>query len=264
MTDEERDDKLPYAEKIAKLLRMAESTDNEAEADAFNAKAQSLMITYAITEELLAQAEGRQVQDEIVKQTITYTGVLSPGLFDIGAVIARANNCKVLITKHQNADVTLIVVGFQTDVTNVKVLNASLQVQASTAMQRWYREQDISYRTKMEKFKMRRTFLMSFAQGLGAKLERAKHTGVENAVKDEAARTGGDIDTAQKSTDLVLRTKTERVNDWLDQEYGSTLRSVKRSYSSGGYDAKRAGFAAGVNSDVGNPRISSSRGQIEK
>jgi hypothetical protein len=168
------DAQLSYADKIAKLLRQAEGTDNANEADAFNARAQSLMIKYAVSEELLAQAEGRQVQDTIVQETIVYKGIFHMALFDIGRAIGDANSCRVLIQKHPGVTQTdMLLIGFKSDVTNVKVLDASLQVQASTAMQRWYRRQDVTGYTAMMKAKMRRQFLMSFAKGLKYKLNLA-------------------------------------------------------------------------------------------
>ncbi len=260
MSQEAVDAQASYADKIAKLLRQAEGTDSEAEAEAFTAKAQALMVKYAITEELLARAEGRQVQDVIVTERVTYTGIFSRALFDIGWSIVRANDCKGLIYK-RGTDTVLTVIGFKSDVTNVKVLDASLQVQASTAMQRWYRRQDVVGYTPMMKAKMRREFLFGFAQGLFTKLDRAKKVGIDVAVADETTRTG-DADGARKSTDLVLLSKKERVTDWMDNEYGSALRTVRRNYSSGGYAARVAGTQAGMNADVGNPRVGGSRGQI--
>ncbi|SRR6266581_3202605 len=265
MSQEAVDAQASYADKISKLLRQAESTDSEAEAEAFTAKAQALMIKYAITEELLARAEGRHAQDVIVTERVIYTGIFHRALFNIGWSIVRANDCKGLITKRAN-DTALTVIGFKSDVTNVQLLDASLQIQASTAMQRWYRTQagdggQAQYASRMDKYKMRREFLFGFAQGLFTKLDRAKKIGIDVAIAEETTRTG-DADGARKSTDLVLLSKKERVTDWMDNEYGSALRTVRRNYSSGGYAARVAGTQAGMNADVGNPRVGGSRGQI--
>lgn len=255
MTDE-RDPQLVYADKIAKLLRMAETIDDPAHAENLTNKAQELMVKYAISEALLAVAQGEQLQDEIVRETIKYTGIFHMALFDIGKQIAVANNCKHLIMTHSGKTQSdLIVVGFSKDVRNVKVLDQSLQVQASTAMQRWYRTQDVTGATPMMKAKMRRQFLFSFAQGLGARLREANRAGTADAVKEEAERSGTDADTLKKSTDLVLLTKKERIDEWMDKEYGKTLKMVKRNYSSGGYGASVAGYNAGKNADLGDPRL---------
>lgn len=254
-----QDDKLPYAEKIAKLLRLAESTTNEAEAEAFTAKAQQLMTTWAIDDAMLALAEGRQEQDVVVSERIHYFGIFHTALFDIGNAVARANDCRTLITKGDKSNTYLTVIGFQSDVKNVQLLDGSLQVQATMAMQRWFNRQDTYGLSKMDKFKMRRQFYMSFAQGLSTKLALAKKAGVNDAVTNEAARSSTDVDTARKSTDLVIQSKTRRVDEWLDTKYGSTLRSVRRNYSYGGGNAANAGYEAGRNADIGSPRLGGRR-----
>lgn len=255
----EQDAQLPQAEKIAKLLRLAETTENQAEADAFNERAQALMVKYAITERLLAMAQGKQVQDKIVEETITYKGIFHMALFNIGRAVAVNNNCRHMIVTHSGKTQTdLIVVGFSSDVSNVKVLDASVQVQASMAMQRWYREQSTAGLTAMQKSKMRREYLFGFAVGLNAKLVRANTAGKEQAVAAETERTG-DAETAAKSTDLVILSKKEKVDEWMDSTYGTSLRSVRRNYSSGGYAARAAGTAAGRNANIGQPGIGGKR-----
>lgn len=259
MTEAVQDTKLPYAERIAKLLRKAESTDSEHEAEALVAKAQELMTRYSIDAALLAQAQGLQVQETVVKHSIVYSGIFHMALFDIGNAIAKAQGCRTLIIKMPKTNTKLEIIGWESDVTNAKMLDASLQLQASTAMQRWYRAQRTDGLTPMQKAKMRRQFLQSFAQGLAAKLAVAKRAGTEAAAADEAERSGVDLDTATKSTDLVIRDRAQQVDDWVDREYGSTLRTVRRNYSFGGYGAASAGYEAGRNADVGQPRVGGRR-----
>lgn len=260
MTESLEDSKLPYAERIAKLLRKAEATDSEHEAEALTQKAQQLMVTYAITEELLAKAQGKQVQDQIVEETIVYTGVFSRALYMIGAAIGRNNDCRVLISK-TSKDTTLWLVGFSSDVDRVRMLDASIQIQASTALQRWWRAQDSSWMSAMDKFKARREFLFGFANGVGGKLRDAKMSGIQDAVKAEAERTG-DVAAAKTSTELVLRTRTEQVNDWYDKTYGRSTRTTRMNYSSGGLGARSAGHAAGRSANIGQTGIGNTRGQI--
>lgn len=259
MSDIETDAQLPQAEKIAKLLRLAETTENEAEAEAFNQRAQQLMVKYAINERLINMARGQEEKDTVAEERIDYKGIFHMALFRIGSVIAHNNDCRVLITKYSGESrTTLHVIGFTKDIADVKVLDASIQVQASTAMQRWYREQNVQHKTPMEKSKMRREFLFGFANGLNSKLGLARRAGVKQATADEAKRTG-DTDTAEKSTELVLRTKKEHVDEWMDTKYGNSLRSVRGNYSSGGYAARAAGTTAGRSANVGQPGIGGKR-----
>src|SRR5690348_15654757 len=179
-------DKLPYAERIAKLLRKAEGTDNAAEAEAYTEMAQRLMVKYAIDEELIAIAAGTQVQDTIVTDKIQYDGIFHMAFFDIGNVLAHANNCRTLITKQQGSHSRLTLIGFSKDVANVKMLDASLAIQASSAMHKWYDRQDVYGFTPMMKAKMRRQFIQSFAQGLRAKLAAANRAGTEDAAQSQS------------------------------------------------------------------------------
>lgn len=247
------DKQTTYAEKIALLLRKAENTTSEVEAELFTAKAQELMTKYAITEELLAKAEGRQVQDHVIQDSIVYRGIYQAALFNIGKAIAVNNNCKILIDKWSGGRNTtsLIVVGFSQDVARVQLLDASLQIQASTAMQRWYRRQDMDRAAGMQKYKARREFFFGFAIGVGQKLAMARRAGVAEAVKEESTRSGVAASDVRTSTELVLRTKDEQVKDWYDTTYGKNLRTVRHRHQSGGYSANSAGREAGLQSNVG-------------
>ena len=258
-----------YAAKIAKLLRQAEGTKNEAEAEAFFTKAQELMTTWAIDEEMLDRARGdnRKERDKIVERHIEYTGIYSQALYDVGRAVAIANDCKVLIRK-RNGSTTLYVIGFEKDVDRVRLLDSSLQIQAVSGMKRWWTEHkpEFQYHSGSEQFRARRQYIFGFARGVGAKLQAARTTGEEQAVENEAERhaagadpTTQDHEQAKASVELVLRSKREQVNDWMDQKYGTSLRRVSRRYSSGSARAGSAGYQAGQQADVGQSRVGTQR-----
>lgn len=250
-----------YADKIAKLLRKAESTTPE-EAEALIAKAQQLMTEYAIDEALLAKARGEEVTEEIVEEDITYKGVYHAALFDIGYAIALANDCRGLIGKHGKYT-RLHVIGFKSDVERVRMLDASVQIQAVGALTKWWSEQDSSWMTAMDKFKARREFLFGFARGLGHQLTAAKVAGEKAAAKTQAERAHVSQDDAVESVALVVRSKKARVQDWMDEAYGKRLRSSSRRYSSGGHDARAAGSAAGRRADVsGRSKVGGTRREL--
>ena len=246
-----------YADKIAKLLRKAEdSAATPAEAEAFLIKAQALMTQYAITEDMLAAARGVNLEqhEEIVEERIRYTGVYSAALYDIGAAIARANDAKVLISNGSGKWTTMHVVGHKSDVDRIRMLDASVQIQASSALLKWAREPESlpSYYSASQKFKARREFLFGFARGLSDQLHRARKQGEAAAAAEETKRTGGTDAEGTASVELVVRGKKARVDDWMDEHYGKKLRKVSRRYSSGGYNAGSAGVAAGRRADVSN------------
>lgn len=250
-----------YADKIAKLLRKAESTNSQEEADALFSKAQELMLTYAISEEMLAKAQGKTIEDKIVTDYIDYSGSYREALFDIGAAIARANDCKVLITKNAYAGyddkgkmktvTRLTMIGFRSDVDRVRLLDASIQIQAALALRNWAKENVKGYWSGMEKYKQRRAFLFGYASGLSAQLMDARRAAVKT-VSDEHG---------EKGVALVLADKSARVKDWMDEQYGNSLRTVKRSYEkpAGGFTG---GFNAGKNANVNRPSVGGNKGAL--
>ena len=264
------DDRERYADKIAKLLRKAEGNTTPEEAEALVAKAQELMTQYAIDEELLARARGQEVEDKVVEKHITYKGVYSAALYNIGRAVARANGCKTLISKMRGGTI-LYVVGMESDVERVKMLDASVQIQATSALVQWASDGIEPWMTPMEKFKTRREFLFGFASGLTLQLTAARKAGERQAAEAEAARLNEDDavdreaakETASESVALVVRTRKQRVDDWYDERYGGTTRTVSRNYSSGGYGAASAGSEAGRRADVsGRGRVGGSARQL--
>lgn len=252
-----------YADKIAALLRKAEdSAATPAEAEAFVSKAQELMTKYAITEELLARARGAnlQSQEEIVEVHIDYTGIYRQALYDVGKVIAQANNCKILISNHNYTKpqfVRLHVIGFESDVERVRMLNASLQIQAIGGMRKAEKDFLQSWMSGMQKYKARRDFIFGFASGLQQQLAAANRRAEAEAAREEAERLT-DLDSrtlhtdeARESVALVIRDKKQRVSDWMDETYGDTIRKVHRSYSHGSGAARGMGHAAGKKADAG-------------
>jgi hypothetical protein len=260
MTESAEDAKRPYAERIAKLLTRAEGTDNQHEADLANEMAARLMEKYAISADLLAQARGAEIQDHIVEERIEYGGIFHMAKWDIGKAIAtNVPNVEHMISRPGGSHSTLILIGFSKDVERVKLLDASLQLQASSAMQRWWRDQNKSWMTPMQKSKERRGFLVGYANGVSMKLARARREGREDAIDEEAKRSARDASEVRKSTELVLVSKGEQVDQWIDSKYGNTIHKVKRNYQTGGWSAKAEGYREGQRANTGDPSIGANR-----
>lgn len=255
------EDTKKYADRIAKLLAKAESTNSQEEADAFVKKAQELMITYAIDEEMLARAQGKDITDVVVEESFIYGGSYRQATFRIGQYIAQANDCRVLLTKNtrwdnmekldKTSDV-LHVIGFKSDVDRARLLDTSLQVQAAAALNAWVKAGNLpDWMSGSDKFKARREFLFGFASGLKSKLDEARAAGIKQAETNHAARTKSTQAEASTSVALVLKDKQERVNDWVDEKYGKRLRSVTTRYSRGSVAAATAGHSAGRAANTG-------------
>lgn len=245
------EDRKKFADKIGKLLAKAESTTPE-EAELLLQKAQELMSRYSIDEAMVQAARGIESAEKVVEERITYTGIFKDAAFDIGRALCEPNECRHLISRQGNKT-ALVVIGFEGDVSRVKMLDSSVQIQARGALLKWTKDQDRTFMSGMQWYKARREFLFGFAEGLRAQLWAAHASAVKAAKADEKPSPDGP---SSGSVELVLRDKKQRVTDWIDQTYGK-LGSTSRRYSSGGYAARDAGSTAGRRADA------SGRGKVQ-
>lgn len=237
-----------FAEKIASLLRKAESTTPE-EAELLIEKAQTLMMKYAIEQTMIDAMAGKERED-IVEKTIKYKSSYHHGLFAIGYGIAQAQSCRVLMTRYKN-QTDMHVIGFESDVERAIMLDSSLQIQAQAALRAAIRSNDVliaSWMTAMQKFAERRQFLLSYAAGVITRLERANQIARDEVI-DEAIK-AGQPDVAP-GMELMLRSRKDRVNDWVDQHYGKLTKS-RAKLRGGSGQTRRAGYSAGLNADTGS------------
>lgn len=257
------DPRLPWASRVEKLLRKAEATTPE-EAEALTAKAEEIMVNHSITDELLNHVRGEAAPEKIVEKRTYYTGIYRGVLQDICHRIAKVHNCRTLQLKqdwHYNEDgkkaprQVVYIIGFESDVERVLLLDASLQIQCARAMRTWWKSDDRSWYTGMQGYKARREYILGFANGLAYRLQEAKVRGTDEGTRRVAEETGTTHDEVKTSTELVLRTRKQQVNDWMDDTYGDNLRNVTRRYQSGGAAAYGAGHKAGRSADLGQPGV---------
>lgn len=257
-------------DQVAALLAKASANGvSPEEAEALTLKAQQLMTSHGITEELLAQATGRRDKaPTIVEDEVHFTGIFQKTLYAIGSAIARANDCKPLIQVQawkRPSRTVMFVVGFEDDVAHVKQLCELVLPQAHAAMGRYWKEKDVAHIfTKMEAFKDRREFLAGYARGLDDKLRAARSAGEQSAARAEAERAEVTIDDARASVELVLRSKEDRVVDWTDRKYGKTLRRSRVGTNQSGFHdgGRQAGYREGQRANVGQGGIGR-RGELE-
>lgn len=273
MTDKDQ----KYADKIAKLLAKAEDTDNPAEAEIFTAKAQELMTQYAISEQMIREQEGKP-REEIVEEYIVYGGTYGAAHARIGQNIGEANNCKLLwgqasVEKPLKTDPTrtryvnatkLYVIGFESDVARVKLLDTSLQIQATIALTGYVKDGGLEgLWDNNDKTRARRDFIEGFASGLGQKLRAARSKGEEEAAHEEAERTGVTEDEASESVALVIRSRKDQVQDWYDEKWGGRVRKSRASYRRyGSYGARSAGHSAGMSANTSSNNLRGSGGAL--
>jgi hypothetical protein len=266
VSDQER-----YADKIAKLLAKAESTTPE-EAELLIAKAQELMTEYAISEAMIDAARGVE-RDEIVQEELVYFGTFYKVIPYLGWAAMSANNCRGFYRDWQRREpepgkkpqrcYVITCVGFKSDVDRVRALDASLRLQCAAAMNEWWQGSphaaNNEWYSNSDRYKIRRSFIDGFAGAVRAKLETAREAGEKAAVEAEAVRSSTTVEDATASVALVLRSRKDRVDDWMDKTYGKLGKSRSRSYSVD-YSGHSAGRSAGARADVGQPGMRSRRG----
>lgn len=230
--------------KIAKLLAKAEKT-TPAEAEALTEHAEKLMLKYGIEQAVInAKRAGKShTSDErMMKVSIEYTGVYAKAVFLAMAGIADAFKTVKTIDASSGKIATLWIVGYESDVEQMKVLITSMQLQLMSALSTWWRTYDATGYTAMEKFKARRTFILGFGRGAAVRISESRRVII-------AETTAG-----EPGTDLVLRDRRQLVDDWADAQFNLTSgKSVKMS--SGGYAASQAGYTAGKNANTGEAAL---------
>lgn len=187
-------------EKIRALLAKAESTDSDAEAEAFTAKAQQLIARHSINEALLAESSDAAPEAAAVRVHIEkpYEKPKSELLH----VVADANGCRSV---YSSAAGFATVVGGRTDLRSVELLYNSLLVQATSAMTRAGARQDRAGRSRTRSF--RQSFLASFAVRIGERLAESADA-TARAVSEE---TGTDLVPVLRSRRETVDARTEEM-----------------------------------------------------
>lgn len=241
--------KLTKEELIAQLLKKAETTTPE-EAEILTAKAHQLMAKYSIDQAVL-NARRTSDKERIEKLKIPFKGIYAMAYMSMMSSVARAYDPSIqtYYTQWKQSDVDLTVVGYESDVAQLKVLLASLQLQAVVALTTWWKTVDVPAKP-MEKFKARRTFIKSFGYGAASRIERARASVVKEAEK------------STPGTEIVLRDRAVAVKEFVDAQVPG-LRSARDRTKPGGFGASAAGVAAGRNANTGDRQVNAGRRAIE-
>jgi hypothetical protein len=247
MTDQEK-----YAEKIAALLRKAESTTPE-EAELLFEKAAELMEKYKISEAMLNAAKP-EVRGTVQRQRYVTVNIWRFPVAEMKWRIAKAMGLQVIKLRgddffkevngrkyKQYEEYEMF--GFESDLRHFEMIITSLEVQMLRAELAWWEEHKSLYahESKAAQHKYRRGFMFGFAQGAAAKYAEVGRKAKQEAI---AADTSG-------STELVLRDKSLEIADAFKKAYPLTI-SVRDRMSRGDMFAHGSGDAAGRKADIGN------------
>lgn len=226
-------DQARMREKIAALLRKAESTNFGPEAEELVAKAHELMFRYGIEEAELHAASG--TRDAVVQ---IFLPAKKDGWFpqqraSLIHAIARNNRCKAVM-EHDRVSVN----GFKTDAEWVRELYESLSLQMTMGVLEAEKEWKAATRAKGILETKTVNFLSAYIGRIDERLSE-----VRKLAEKEMAPTGS-------STALVLADRTKEVESFVGEKYGQ-LGSVRvKRYNYDG-EAQERGRAAANRSDIG-------------
>lgn len=270
------DDKL--LTRISGLLRQAEGTDNEHEAQAFMQAAQRLATAASID---LAVARAHSSGDRRVAPVQRNIAIGTAGkrglrtYVQLFVAIARAND----ITCDVASNSTFVYAyGFPGDIDSCEALYSSLVVQMVAASDNYLKSgaykgetsarvvterrgwvaRRVVEKKQLSPITARLNFQSAFAERIGKRLAQARDEARAQAVADDGGRT-------DSGTALVLRNKEIEVRDFHKET--STARGTWQSHSaSAGYSegARRAGDRAGRRARLGSDaELGGTRGALE-
>jgi hypothetical protein len=266
--------------RIGGLLRQAESTDNEHEAEAFMAAAQRLATRSSIDLAVArAHIAGRERRPTPMQKVVAIGEAGKKGLrtyVQLFVAIAAANDVRCDVTR---TSTQVYAYGFDTDIATCEALYTSLLVQMVRASNhyiksgayksatvekivvetRWGRKVQRRIQAPVAAVTARLNFQMAFADRIGRRLAQVK-------ADVEAEAVGADTTAAESAgTALALRNKDLELTDFYSRtsEARGTWRGPQEST---GYSpaARRAGDRAGRTARLGlSPELPSARGTLE-
>ncbi|NKY46945.1 DUF2786 domain-containing protein [Nocardia cerradoensis] len=266
--------------RIGGLLRQAESTDNEHEAEAFMAAAQRLATRSSIDLAVArAHIAGRERRPTPMQKVVPIGEPGKKGLrtyVQLFVAIAAANDVRCDVTR---TSTQVYAYGFDTDIATCEALYTSLLVQMVRASDhyiksgayksatvekivvetRWGRTVQRRIQAPVAAVTARLNFQMAFADRIGRRLAQVK-------ADVEAEAVDADTTAAESAgTALALRNKDLELTDFYSRtsEARGTWRGPQEST---GYSpaARRAGDRAGRTARLGlSPELPSARGTLE-
>jgi hypothetical protein len=227
----------PMLAKIRQLLAQAESTNFDAEAEAFTAKAHELMARHALDAAAVWDQSETGEQPGAVRVAIDEPYVRAKSL--LLQVVAESYRCRAVFHSHY-AFSTLI--GFVSDLAAAETLYTSLLIQAQQALGRVARAAPPGARTRSRRY--RSSFLRSFALRIDERL-----TEINDQVRSDVEAG------TERSLLPALARRNSLVDDALSELFPdvSTYR-IGGSYDRQGHtDGRSAADRADLNPSVDSP-----------
>lgn len=220
------------AEKIGKLLAKAERTDNQHEAEAFMAHAERLMIKWGINE-AMARSQGQKPKEEITKEILLFDKRYGKALIIMMHTVVEAHGLRGFYSGNN-----YVIVGHKSDALRMQMLCLSLQMQATTAMWNWWKNDEETglysglYTTAAQETRARRNFFYSFGVAVRNRVREIR--------KEETDSTPGAA--------LVLRGREEELDEFM-----SGLGLNKTGQFTFGHN--EAGYQSGMKAEINETRV---------
>lgn len=154
-------------EKIALLLRKAESTDSEHERDALSAAAEKLMIKYGIEMAQLDLDPKHRDSDPIEMKKIVVRGIYSMQQNEMIQSVAQALGARAFAQdmRRWNGTIVVTVLDFRSTLTQTTRLCESMIAQGERAMRVWWKRMRTVIHAN-EGYVARRSYLAGFTSGV--------------------------------------------------------------------------------------------------
>lgn len=219
---------------IAKLLAKAEGTNHPAEAEAFMAKAEELMLKHGVERaHLEAKAPGTKREAIVTSKIHIPNGHgYAAAMGAIAHAVAPSFSLRSLKSSLYDGAQVVWFIGHKSDVEQAEVLANSLIGQARSQALHWWKTEGRATHpgyTDNDAYLARREFIFAFASGVRARLEETR-----NRVVEEAG-TG---------TALVLVDRAKLVDQWVDENM-QVGKGRRTNRTHGSYAAAAAGRQAG-------------------
>ena len=224
-------------QRVRKLLDKAERTDNGHEAEVFAAKAAELVAQHRIEPDRLATA--RDGEELAIAEVHVGRGAYVRARLALLQGIAEAHDVRVVFQATATGTVAFLA-GYRSDLAVTEVMYHSLHQQAASQVAA------IKKQTGAATQRYRRSFLFGFAGRIAELLAESR-----SSVESEAA--DGLVDGDASSTEVALRARAERVDEFAARSWGRVRSaSPPSAVSSDGY---ARGTAAAGRADVGRARL---------
>lgn len=228
-------------ERIQLLLRKAEGTDNQHEAEALRDKAFELAARYDINGALLrARPDAPREKAEMRKGTVQRP---FNQLMFLANEVANFSGVKLIMMGREE----YYVHGFRDDLDRFQMLLSSLLVQGT-------RRVNLDYRTRALPGERRSTYKRSWWAAAVSELH-----GRFDAIKKSAIQNAPLYTKSEVSTEVALRDRSLTIQESVEAFHGKLRRTHMRGSSGSGHEHGRE---AGRNMDIGGKKLNATRKEL--